>query len=97
MARLLHRSGAPRLKAECKWGPDSKYRLDFADPERRLLIEVDGYAWHSTPDQMRRDLRRRNELNRAGWTILVYTWKDVTGEEERVIQEIADSYTKRAS
>lgn len=88
MARLLAASDLPAPKAECRWGPDGEYRLDFAFPGR-VAVEVDGYAWHSSPEQMRRDRQRRNALARAGWTVLVYTWVDVTRAGAQVVAEIA--------
>lgn len=88
MARLLASSGLPAPRAECRWGPDGEYRLDFTFPGR-VAVEVDGYAWHSSPEQMRRDRQRRNALARAGWTVLVYTWVDVTRAGEQVVAEIA--------
>ncbi len=32
--------------------------LDLAYPDQRIAIEIDGYRWHSTPEQKRRDERR---------------------------------------
>ncbi|WP_167675392.1 AAA domain-containing protein [Rhodococcus sp. B10] len=34
----------------------------------RLAVECDGDAWHSTPDQVRADLEREQEIKRVGWT-----------------------------
>jgi len=54
----------------------------------RLSIEVDGYVWHFSPEHQRRDHARRNQLIRAGWTLLVYTWRDVLEQPDRVAAEI---------
>ncbi|MGH8922304.1 MAG: endonuclease domain-containing protein, partial [Actinomycetes bacterium] len=95
MARILVATGAPAPRAELSWGADRSYRLDFAYPERRLAVEVDGYAWHATPARMGRDQRRRNELGRAGWLVLVYTWRDVAEEAARVRDEVRATYEAR--
>jgi very-short-patch-repair endonuclease len=51
----------------------------------RLVIEVDGWAYHSTPDRFQRDRERQNRLVAAGWTVLRFTWRDLTDHPERVV------------
>jgi very-short-patch-repair endonuclease/predicted transcriptional regulator of viral defense system len=92
MARLLVEYRLPVPKAEVDWGPQRRYRLDFAYPLIRLAIEVDGWSAHFTPEQQRWDRRRANSLSRAGWTVLHYDWWEVTYEPERVAKEIAEVY-----
>jgi len=93
-ARLLKSHGIPAPKAEVSWGPNGRFRLDFAYPHLRLVIEVNGWAYHSTPEQARRDATRRNALNRAGWTVLEFDWWQVTQEPDRVAAEIAAALTE---
>ena len=93
MARLFRLHRLPRPKAEVVWGPNRRYRLDFAYPHLRLAIEVDGWSAHFAPEQQRHDNRRGNALARAGWTVLHYDWWEVTYAAERVAAEIADTYT----
>jgi very-short-patch-repair endonuclease len=93
-ARLFRRHHLPQPKAEVWWGPDRRYRLDFAYPQLRLVIEVDGWAAHFAPEQQRRDHQRGNSLNRAGWTVLHYNWWEITYEADRVATEIADTYRR---
>jgi very-short-patch-repair endonuclease len=67
---------------------DSGYELDFAFPARRVAIEVDGWAWHSDAGTFRRDRRRQNAVVLAGWTVLRFTWHDLTHSPDQVIAEI---------
>jgi very-short-patch-repair endonuclease len=97
MARLFRAHHLPRPKAEVMWGPDRRYRLDFAYPHLRLAVEVDGWSVHFAPEQQRHDNRRANTLARAGWTVLHYDWWEVTYEAERVAAEIAVTYTRLAA
>ena len=64
------------------------YQLDFAFPQFRIAIEVDGWAWHVDLDRFRGDRRRQNALELAGWTVLRFTWHDLTDRPEEVIGEV---------
>lgn len=93
MARLLTHFGLPVAKPECIAGPDGEYRLDYAYPLPRLMMELYGYTWHHSPEQMAGDLARQRRLTLEGWTTLVFTWLDVTREPERVAREIREALT----
>jgi hypothetical protein len=96
-ARLLCAAGLPAPTAELAWGPQRRYRLDFAYPAVKLVVEVDGHAFHFTPEQQRWDNRRQNALVSAGWTVLRYNWWDVTYDPRRVGAEIAAAYRALAA
>jgi hypothetical protein len=90
--RLFVRHRLPLPHCELVTGKDGEYRLDFAYPELKLAVEVDGYVWHFSPEHTCRDNNRRNKLTLQGWQILVYTWREVVDEPERVAREIAAAY-----
>lgn len=54
-------------------------RVDFAWPDQRLVVEVDGYAFHADRVAYRNDRRRGNALVLAGWRVLRFSWEDVVG------------------
>lgn len=62
--------------------------LDLAFVAKRVAIEVDGWAWHQSPDRFQRDRRRQNALILAGWMVLRFTWFDLTLRPAFVIEEI---------
>lgn len=95
-ARTLRRYGLPAPKLEVVAGPGGRYRLDSAYPERMLAVEVSGYAWHHSPEQMAYDQARQRALGLEGWLVLVYTWRDVVYDAERVVSEIGAAYRRRA-
>lgn len=53
---------------------------DLAFPAIKLVVELDGRAWHTGPDRFQRDRTRQNRLAAAGWVVLRFTWEDVTSE-----------------
>ena len=67
--------------------PDEQLRCTAA-PARRIAIEVDGWAWHVDVERFQADRRRQNALVNAGWTVLRFTWHDLTADPERVIAQI---------
>lgn len=94
--RVLLMARVPIPEAEYRTGPDGEYRLDFAWVDIMLAVEVDGYVWHYTPQHQQRDLRRRNALQSEGWTLLVYTWRDICREPPRVVREVRANYDRLA-
>lgn len=68
--------------------PTGRYRLDLAFVHERIAVEVDGWAWHSDVERFRADRRRQNALVLAGWTVLRFTWDDLTNRPEQVVAQI---------
>jgi very-short-patch-repair endonuclease len=62
--------------------------VDVALPAARLAIEVDGMAYHVDVDRFRRDRSRQNDLVALGWTVLRFTWADLTERPGYVIAMI---------
>lgn len=90
MARLLRGFGLPAAAFQYEVWVDGRFvaRIDFAYPEIRLAIEVDGYEAHASPAAFQADRDRQNELTRLGWTILRFTWVDVVRRPEWVAAQI---------
>lgn len=75
---------SPRTQYRIHDHEEEVARVDFCWPEHRLVVEADGYAFHSSRDDYRRDRRRMNELERLGWRVLRFSWEDVTQRPEHV-------------
>jgi hypothetical protein len=54
--------------------------VDFClvDP---VMLEVDGYVWHFTPEHQNRDLERRNRLKLGGIDLYVTDWLQLVRRE----------------
>ncbi len=61
------------------------FRADFAWPEQRLVVEVDGYEFHSSKERFRRDRRIGNELLLGRWRLLRFTWEDVAEDLDNTL------------
>lgn len=67
----------------------TRRRIDFAYPELRIAIEVDGYEFHAAPSQFELDRARGNDLVLAGWTVLRFTFLQLVHRPGWVVAQIA--------
>jgi len=58
-------------------------------PQHRLIIEVDGYAFHRTRQAFERDRRRDADHLAAGYRTLRLTWRQLTGEPLAVVARLS--------
>lgn len=59
-------------------------RVDFAYPDRRVAIELHGYAWHHSRHQWEKDQKRAVALAGLGWTYLPLTNRAFSKERELI-------------
>jgi very-short-patch-repair endonuclease len=72
-------------------------RIDFAYPELKFAIEVDGF-WCRTDREVFQDHHdRQNELMEAGWYVRRFTWGDVQHRPEHVAGVIHSDLARRAA
>ena len=71
--------------------------IDFADPELKIAIEVDGRAFHSDRRSFERDRERQNMLVTRGWIVLRFTWERLVNDPEGVLAEVAAVLANRMS
>lgn len=64
------------------------YELDVAFVRERVAIEVDGWAWHVDRDRFQHDRQRQNDLVGQGWTVLRFTWHDLTVRPDVVVAQV---------
>ncbi|MER8860850.1 endonuclease domain-containing protein [Mesorhizobium sp. M0757] len=67
--------------------PIAGYIVDFACPEKKLTVEVDG-SQHAEADSAARDGARTTRLEEDGWTVLRFWNDDVLRDIDNVCQHI---------
>lgn len=72
------------------------YEVDFYYPDERLVIEVDGRAYHSGDPAFERDHERDNTLTAAGYEVIRLTWRRITREPDAVIGLVARTLGRRS-
>jgi very-short-patch-repair endonuclease len=65
--------------------------VDAVWREWRLVVELDGWAYHRTRQAFQRDRTRGNELVANGWTVLRFTYHDVMRRPAATAARIAQA------
>jgi REase_MTES_1575 len=63
--------------------------VDFVWRDARLIVEVDGYAYHRSPSSFEDDRERDVVLALAGWRVLRFTWTQLTQRPAWVARAVA--------
>jgi len=73
----LRAAGLPEPVLQYRAIPGRRWRWDFAWPDRKLLVEVQGGLWiksaHTTGTGIGRDIEKHNATVLAGWRVLFVT------------------------
>jgi hypothetical protein len=77
--------------------PNGPVFLDAAWPEVKLAVELDGAAFHGSPEVRERDLRRDAALGALGWVVLRFSYRQLTRHPQRCRAQIAAAYRSRLS
>jgi very-short-patch-repair endonuclease len=94
--RLLALVRAARLEA-----PEVNVRVkghlvDFLWRRHRLIVEIDGYRFHSSRSAFERDRRRDAELAAAGYQVIRVTWRQITEEPYSVVALLSQTLAAAA-
>jgi very-short-patch-repair endonuclease len=73
------------------------YVADFVWVQEKLVVEVDGYLFHSDKASFERDRRRDQVFAAAGYTVIRVTWRQLSSEPLAVVARIAQAIISRAA
>jgi len=65
--------------------------------EARVIVEIDGRAYHSDDIAFQRDRTRQNRLIGAGYRVLRFTWDDVVARPEEIVAQVRRAQAARGS
>lgn len=70
------------------------HEVDFLWRRERLVVEVDGYAFHSSRVAFERDRRRDVNLSAKGFRVIHVTWDQLAHESEIVLVSLAQALAR---
>ena len=84
---ILKKNKLPTPIPEFKFIENRKFRADYAWPEYKILLEVEGGIWkkgggaHSRPSNIMRDIEKYNLATLNGWRVYRTTPQKLTSAE----------------
>jgi hypothetical protein len=72
-------------------------RVDFHWPRTTLIVETDGFEFHSMPTAFANDRRRDQKLTLAGYTVVRLTWDQVVHDPAVTARTISTLLSQRRS
>jgi very-short-patch-repair endonuclease/predicted transcriptional regulator of viral defense system len=91
---LMHRAQLPRPAVNAFI---DRYEVDFLWRRERLIVEVDGFAFHAARTRFENDRRRDATLTAQGFLVMRVTWRQITAEPEATLVRIAQALTSRVN
>jgi very-short-patch-repair endonuclease len=88
---MVRKVGLPEPAANA---PIGSVHVDFFWPRERLVVEVDGFAFHSSRRKFESDRRRDAMLTARGLRVMRVTWRQIIDEPETVLVRIAQALAR---
>lgn len=66
-----------------------RYRVDFALPDERIGIEIDGFRYHSSQADIVSDRQRQRALEQAKWRVVRFAAKEVFDDPDGCVRQAA--------
>lgn len=83
----------PRPESELRFAPPRRWRFDFAFPDHRLAVEIEGAVWtqgrHTRGKGYAADCIKYNSAILAGWRVLRFTTDMLNADPRQVIETIS--------
>jgi very-short-patch-repair endonuclease len=88
---LIRRAQLPKPEVNASVGG---YRVDFLWGPERFVVEIDGFAFHSSSRKFEGDRRRDAELAAAGVRVVRVTWRQLVREPEAVAVRLGQALAR---
>ena len=83
---LIRAAELPQPEVNVRIG---RHEVDFMWRDQRLVVEVDGFAFHSSRAAFERDRRRDSELSSQGFRVTRVTWRQIVDEPVALVARLA--------
>jgi very-short-patch-repair endonuclease len=93
MLALIRTAALPAPKVNARVGA---FEVDFLWPDQKVIVEVDGYAFHASQRSFERDRERDATLIARGYVALRVTWHQLVARRDSVIARIAAALAVRS-
>jgi very-short-patch-repair endonuclease len=93
MLELIRRADLPPPEPNARL---NGYEVDFLWRPQRVIVEVDGYAYHSTRSSYERDRAKSAALAAAGFVVVRVTWLQMEHEPLVVVVNLAQTLARRS-
>ena len=70
------------------WGEKAQHEVDALWPTHRLVVQLDGFAYHRTRADRERDASTDADLELAGFRVVRLTWDEVTVHPHRTVRRL---------
>lgn len=84
--RMMLPSALDGLEAQHRVG---KFRLDFAIPQAKIGIELDGFRYHSSQEAIINDRQRQRALELQGWRLIRFAAQEVLSDPQSCVRQAA--------
>jgi very-short-patch-repair endonuclease len=90
---LCRRHRLPQPEVNARLGP---HEVDFLWRDRALIVETDGFRFHASRAAFESDRARDAELQRLGFRVLRFSYRQVTRERSAVVAALHDLLGQRS-
>jgi very-short-patch-repair endonuclease len=89
---LIRAAELPQPEVNIRIG---RHEVDFVWRDQRLIVEVNGFRFHSSRSAFERDRRRDAELGTLGFRVMRVTWRQIVNEPEALVARLAAALAVR--
>jgi len=91
--------GSPFVRQYAPWPAVRQYRFDFAKPDLRIAIEIDGGQWihgsHQRAQRYESDCDKLNSAALDGWLVLRFTTNHLYNRIDEMLETVKMAIDRR--
>lgn len=92
--RFLELVRKARLPSPRTNGVVARHEVDFHWPSQELVVEIDGFAFHSSRRAFERDRVRDADLIAAGIRVVRFTWRQLVNQPLAVVAQLSGALAR---